>query len=94
MNENFRKITNDTAEVIWKLITSPNPMLLHLRTTQDLKLIPEKYDESKVERRNSCEGSKNDYEIEAYAYPVLINSCGGKIIEKGSVFVHMKKENL
>jgi len=87
---NISNIANDTAEVIWKMITLPDPMLLHLRATQILKTNREQYDKSIFEKKNNCKGSTNDeYVVEAYAYPVLINSCEGKIIEKGRVFVRI-----
>ena len=87
--EHFTMITMNTAEVIWKLITLPDPMLLHLKTTDELRKKTEAFDPNKFDNRNKT-FSGAEYEIDAYTFPMLINSYEGKIIEKGKGFVRKK----
>ena len=86
---------SNTAEVVWRLITLPDPMLLHLKSTEQLKKDEELFNSEKFKLHSNTKtrikAKEDDYEIDAYAYPRLTNSCGGKIIEVAIVFVRKRK---
>ena len=88
------KVSIDSAKVVWSLITLSDPMLLQMKTAKQLKTEKESYDSNKFILHSTAKTRNKDkedcFEIDAYAYPMLINSCEGKTIQKAFVFVREK----
>lgn len=84
--ESIKCISMETANIIWKWISLPDPMILILKTVSELKDQIFELDTKTCQINGGCTNNLSQRVI-AFASPAILNSFQGKTIEKASVFV-------